>query len=162
LKIVRTVDSFLNNGINTPIGMYPVGNENIVVGTLVGFDANGLLVSVEKVENKDFRAVGVITEGSTTTALDARYLPNGKNFKEAGDFQNLYRQFKIMGVANVEGLTVANKWEKKDIGTVVYLVDGKLTVAVPVAGAKYQKIGVLGCPFRKEILCDLREGIQTK
>lgn len=162
MKIRRTVDSFLNTGIYTPIGMYELA-EDVVIGTLVGFNNNGLLVSVEKVENKDIRAVGIITEGSTVTVDDPRYLPNGKNYKELGDFQELYRQFKIMGVTNFKGATgnEGDKWKFSDIGTPVYLEEGKL-VAVPTGGKKSQKIGILGDPTRREILCTLIEDLKTR
>ena len=166
MKIFRTVDSFLGNGINTPIGKYVVaksGNTvaNIPIGTLLGFNANDELISVEGVGHNDTRAVGIVTEGSPVTIADPRYIENGKNYKESGDYQELYRQFKIMGVTNIEGTTVVGKWKKQDIGTVVYLSEGKLTVVKPTAGKKGQKIGVLGCPVRKEVICFLKDDMIT-
>lgn len=146
----RSVSNFLNVGIYTPIGKYELA-EKIAIGTLVGFNDDGLLVSVEKGADT-IRPVGVITEGSTVTIEDARYLPNGKNEKEIGDFQELYRAFDILGVEALDGVAGGGKWKVSDIGTPVFVDKGKLTIT---SSATAIKVGFLGCPHRKEIKCEL-------
>jgi hypothetical protein len=158
----RSVDSFLGNSTKTPIGK-KVLSEKMNIGTLVGINANGELVSAETAMT---RVVGVITEGSVATIEDARYLPNGKAYKEKGDSQELYREFKLLNVKDCQIGTVANtfKWEKKDIGMDVYLADGKLTTDITTlaVGKKYQRIGFLGDSARREIVVILDSDIITK
>lgn len=169
----RSVDSFIS--MNTPIGKYPLLKQ-CDIGELLGINAKGELVSAEKdqIANEITRVVGVVTEGSTVTIDDKRYLPNGKNYKEAGDFQDLYREFKLLNVTNCQIGSVNDTftWSIKDIGTPVYITsktDGGTHTAILtthlagiVAGKKYQEIGYLGDPTRKEIIVVLTNDIITK
>ncbi|MGL5646986.1 MAG: hypothetical protein ACRDDY_03965 [Clostridium sp.] len=166
----RSVDSFLNIGTYTSIGKYPVAEAgNLEIGTLVGITEQGELVTAEGITDANFvRPIGVITEGSTVTIEDKRYLPNGKAYKEVGDFQDLYTCFKVINVENVwvSGASDAkvNTWTLKEIGVPVYLSNGELIVDVAnvTTAHKYVKVGVLGDPIRKEIICKLGQEVLTK
>jgi hypothetical protein len=167
-KIVRSIDSFLDTGIFTPIGKYELA-EQADIGVLVGFNENGKLIKVEGLADASFiKPVGVVSEGSTITVADKRYLPNGKAYKEIGDFQELYMKFKML---NVEDVWVSGNvgaevkvWKIEDMGKAVFLTNGKLVadVANVSAGHKFVKVGVLGDPARKEIIVYLLEEVMTK
>lgn len=182
---MRSVDSFLGNGTNTPIGKYKLGekghddtkaNGDFPIGELVGINDAGELIPAERNIKSDSipLVVGVITEGSTVTIADPRYMPNGKHFKNVGDYQELYREFKLLNVRNCQVGANANtfSWNVVDIGTPVYLTHytdganhiGKLTTHLDTLdnGKQYQRIGTLGDPARREILVSLGEKIETK
>lgn len=166
----RSVDSFLNTGIYTPIGKYAVAEAgNLEIGTLVGLTEQGELVTAEGVANANFvKPIGIITEGSTVTIDDKRYLPNGKAYKEVGDFQELYIKFKMINVEDVwvsgEAGAKVNTWTLADMHKPVFLSDGKLIVdqSKITAQHKYVKVGILGDPTRKEIICELGNEVLTK
>lgn len=172
---MRSVDSFLNSGIFTPIGKYELGEKDnkteIAIGTLVGFNDEGKLVSAEGTfgnDNNYVLPVGIITEGSTVTIEDPRYIPNGKSYKEVGDYQELYMKFKMINVEDVwvsgDARAKVHAWKYSDIGRPVYLNRGALVVdeAKLTANSKYVKIGTLGDPARKEIICLLMNEVETK